>query len=312
MLPIADPPLPRGAGILKPRGGRLPWMAAGGRRAAGRLARPLAVLAALLLGGCSGADVLNRLASGRGVAVTRGIPYAAPLALDLYEPEAPAPAAPVLVFFHGGGWETGDPADYRFLGTTLAREGLRVVIPAYRLWPAAGYPAFLEDGAQALRWARDRWPGAPLVLMGHSAGAYIAAMLALDGRWLGAVGLQPGRDLAGAIGLSGPYDFLPLRSRVLQGIFGPEPGWRDTQPIAHVTSGAPPMLLATGLADTTVRPANTTRLAAALRAAGNLVEERYYPQLGHVMTIGAFAGLLQPVAPVRRDVLEFLGRLQAP
>ncbi len=270
------------------------------------------LLAALLLGGCSGTDLLNGLAPAQGIAVSRGIPYAAPLALDLYEPEVPPPDAPVLVFFHGGGWESGNPADYRFLGTVLAREGLRVVIPAYRLWPEAGYPAFLEDGARAVRWARDRWPGARLVLMGHSAGAYIAAMLALDRRWLGAVGMQPGRDLAGAIGLSGPYDFLPLRSPVLKAIFGPEPGWPDTQPVAHVAPGAPPMLLATGLADTTVRPANTANLAAALRAVGDRVEERYYPQIGHAMTIGAFAGLLRPVAPVRRDVLAFLARLQAP
>lgn len=277
------------------------------RQAIDRIFRSLALAAALLLGGCSGADLLNGLASGQGVAVTRDIPYAAPLALDLYEPAAPEPEAPVLVFFHGGGWETGSPADYRFLGTVLARRGLRVVIPAYRLWPEAGYPAFLEDGARAVRWAHDRWPGARLVLMGHSAGAYIAAMLALDGPWLGAVGMRPERDLAAVIGLSGPYDFLPLRSPVLQAIFGPERGWPATQPIAHVAPGAPPMLLATGLADTTVRPANTARLAAALRAAGNRVEERYYPQIGHVMTIGAFAGLLRPAAPVRADVLGFLG-----
>jgi acetyl esterase/lipase len=99
---------------------------------------------------------------------------------------------------------------------------------------------------------------------------------------------------------------------VLQAIFGPEPGWPATQPIAHVTPGAPPMLLATGLADTTVRPANTANLAAALRAAGNRVEERYYPQIGHAMTIGAFAGLLRPAAPARRDVLDFVARRQAP
>ncbi|MBL6078590.1 alpha/beta hydrolase [Belnapia sp. T18] len=274
--------------------------------------RSLMLLAGLLLAGCSGADVLNGFASASGVAVSEGIPYAARLTLDLYEPKAPKPDAPVLVFFHGGGWESGSPADYRFLGTVLAREGLRVVIPAYRLWPEAGYPAFLEDGAQAVRWARDRWPEARLMLMGHSAGAYIAVMLALDERWLGAAGLRPGRDLAGVIGLSGPYDFLPLRSPVLQAIFGPEQGWPETQPIAHVSAGAPPMLLAAGLADTTVRPSNTANLAAALRAAGNIVEERYYPQLGHVMTIGAFAGLLRPVAPVQQDVLDFLARRQAP
>ncbi|MBL6453897.1 alpha/beta hydrolase [Belnapia sp. T6] len=277
------------------------------RRAIDRISRSLALALLLLLGGCSGADLLNGLASAGGVRVERNVPYTDRLTLDLYEPEEPALDAPVLVFLHGGGWDSGSPADYRFLGTVLARRGVRVAIPAYRLWPEAGYPAFLEDSARAVRWVRDRAPGARLFLMGHSAGAYIAAMLALDGRWLGAVGLQPGRDLAGAIGLSGPYDFLPLTGKRLQAIFGPEVGWPDTQPINHVGPGAPPMLLATGLDDDTVRPANTARLAAALRAAGHRVEEHYYPQVGHVMTIGAFAGLLRPVAPVRAEVLRFLG-----
>ncbi|SDB67244.1 alpha/beta hydrolase [Belnapia rosea] len=280
------------------------------RQAIDRISRSLLLALALCLGGCSGTGLLNRLAPAEGVTVARGIPYAGRLGLDLYEPAPPVDGlprdgVPVLVFLHGGGWESGMPSDYRFLGTVLAREGVRVVIPAYRLWPEAGYPAFLRDAAQAVRWARERWPGARLFLMGHSAGAYMAAMLALDGRWLGAAGLRPGRDLAGVIGLSGPYDFLPLRSPVLRAIFGPEPGWPDTQPIHHVAPGAPPMLLATGLADTTVAPANTARLAA-LRAAGDRVTLRYYPQIGHAMTIGAFAGLLRPVAPVREDVLGFL------
>ena len=278
-----------------------------------------ALLLAAGLGGCSGADVLNTLASGRGVAATPDIAYAdgPGRRLDLYTPATPAPGAPVVVFFHGGGWETGTPADYRFLGTALARHGVTAVIAGYRLYPEVRYPAFLEDAALATRWARDHAAGGGRVfVMGHSAGAYIAAMLALDGRWLGAVGMQPGRDLAGFVGLSGPYDFLPLRSETLKTIFGPEDQRPDTQPIRHLGPGAPPMFLATGCADTTVLPANSARLAAAQRAAGGIVVERSYPLLGrplvHELTIGAFAGALGFVAQVREEVLAFLADPTAP
>lgn len=281
-----------------------------------RLRRMLAGLAlAASLGACSGADVLNAMASGRSVSATTDIAYA-PVAgqrLDLYSPARPEPDGAVVIFFHGGGWETGAPADYRFLGTALARRGVTTVIAGYRLYPTVRYPAFLEDAALATRWARDHVAGGrPVFVMGHSAGAYIAAMLALDGRWLGAVGVQPGRDLAGFIGLSGPYDFLPLRSETLKTIFGPEAQRPATQPIRYLRPGAPPMFLATGCADTTVDPGNTARLAAAQRAAGGVVVERSYPRLGHVLTIGAFAGVLDFIAPVLAETKDFLADPQAP
>ncbi|MGA9438240.1 MAG: alpha/beta hydrolase, partial [Pseudolabrys sp.] len=91
--------------------------------------------------------------------------------------------------------------------------------PAPRfLVPPARFPTFVEDAARAGRFARKS--AARLVLMGHSAGAYIAAMLSFDPQWLGQVGLNSQTDLAGFIGLAGPYDFLPIQSRTLRTIFG--------------------------------------------------------------------------------------------
>lgn len=280
----------------------------------GKFGRGMALLLGLALGGCSGAEVLNALATGSGVAVTRDIAYAPETGqrLDLYVPERPDAGAPVLVFFHGGGWESGAPGDYRFLGLALARRGVTTVVAGTRLYPAVRYPAFLEDAALAVRWAQDRLAqdklggGGRVFLMGHSAGAHIAAMLALDPRWLGAVGLRPERDLAGMIGLSGPYDFLPLRSPTLRAIFGPPETLPATQPIRHVSAAAPPMFLATGCADRVVDPGNTARLAAAQRAAGGAVATRAYPRIGHALTIGAFAGPLRFTAPVLEETLAFL------
>ena len=120
---------------------------------------------------------------------------------------------------------SGSKRTYRYVAKALARRGYVAVLPDYRIYPQARYPDFLDDGALAVRWVKDnakRFGGDPqkIFLMGHSAGAHIAAMLAIDATWLQKVGLVPGRDIAGLIGVSGPYDFLPLKDETLKIIFG--------------------------------------------------------------------------------------------
>ncbi|MGB7034270.1 MAG: alpha/beta hydrolase [Xanthobacteraceae bacterium] len=269
------------------------------------------VLATLILTGCSPAAPLNFLARHHGVEIARSIAYdaGARRTLDVYRPSA-ATAAPVVVFFYGGSWQSGHKETYLFVAAALARHGYVTIVPDYRVYPEVRYPDFLEDGARAVRWAKDnaaRFGGDPekLFVMGHSAGAYIAAMLALDGRWLKKVNLTPDRDIAGLIGISGPYDFLPLRDGTLKVIFGGanEPA---TQPISHVSRGAPPALLVTGTHDGTVDPGNVSRLAERLRAAGDDVTVKSYSWVGHLSIIGAFARPLRFLAPVLHDAEAFI------
>ena len=269
------------------------------------------MLTAILLSGCSPATVLNRLASAHGVEITRSISYgnAARQTLDVYRPKS-AIAGPVVVFFYGGSWQSGSKGIYKFVGSALARRGFVTVVPDYRLYPETRYPGFVEDGARAVRWVKDnaaRFGGDPdkLFVMGHSAGAYIAAMLALDVRWLAQVQLTPQHDIAGLIGISGPYDILPLRDPTLVKIFGGA-NVMATQPISHVSAHAPPALLVTGAKDDTVDPGNSTRLVARLRAAGNDATAVSYPRVGHLGIIGAFARPLRFLAPVLRDTEVFI------
>ena len=272
-----------------------------------------APLASLAAGACSPVGLLNAMAPDQGIVHEADIAYG-PLArqhLDVYAPARSAAGQPypVIVFFYGGGWEDGDRGIYRFVGATLASCGVVTVIPDYRVYPDVTFPAFMEDAARAVVWTRQHagaFGGNPdrLFIMGHSAGAQIATLLALDREYLEAAGMS--QPVAGVIGLAGPYDFLPLKSAALKAIFGPESQWMRSQPIAYVAPGAPPMLLATGSDDTTVDPANTQRLAARARAAGNAVTATVYPSIGHQMLIGAFARQLTFLAPVRRDVLDFV------
>ena len=277
-----------------------------------RLFAALATAAAL--GGCSTTGLLNAIEPSAGGAVTRDVGFEGPgsrLKLDIYRPKAGAAPAPVVVFFYGGGWDSGRRQDYAFVGKALAARGYVTVIPDYRVYPEVRWPAFLEDSARAVRWARDHgaeYGGDPrrLVLMGHSAGAYNAAMLALDSRWLGGVGLDPARDLRAMVGLAGPYDFLPLHSDELKEIFGPPDQRPDTQPITHVTGRAPPLWLAADTGDKVVEAANATRLAAAVRAKGGAVEERYYGGLNHALMVGVIAAPLRFLAPVLKEASAFI------
>lgn len=265
----------------------------------------------LLLAGCSPAGILNDLAPRRLVA--DGVAYGElpRQRLDVYAPERPRGPAPVLVFLYGGGWTDGERSLYRFLGAAFAAHGFVTMIPDYRLYPAVRFPDFLRDCALALAWARRHGPeyggaAGPLWLMGHSAGAYNAAMLALDPAWLGAVGLQPATALRGCIGLAGPYDFLPLYSATLAAIFAPAGNLQLTQPIHFVDGRNPAMLLLAGLADTTVLPDNTQRLTARIRAAGGAVQERLYPRIDHIEIVGAIAEPVRFLAPTLRDCLAFM------
>lgn len=265
----------------------------------------------LLLSACSGAALLDSLVPQGGYRVVPDLAYrdGARGRLDLYVPDAPADASPspVVVFFYGGGWTSGSKADYRFVGEALTARGYTVAIPDYRLYPQVRFPAFLEDAAAAVAWLRRHGPAGdrPVYLLGHSAGAYIAAMLTLDRQWLAAAGDDVCRAVAATAGLAGPYDFLPLRSASLKAIFGPGP---ETQPINRVDGTAPPMLLVTGGDDTTVLPGNSDRLAAHIAAAGGLAERRSYDRIGHIALVASLASPLQGLSPAIDDVDGFLRR----
>jgi acetyl esterase/lipase len=198
----------------------------------------------------------------------------------------------------------------------LASRGIITIIPDYRVYPDVRYPAFLHDNALAVSYVKRHaaeWGGDPrrLFLIGHSAGAYDAAMLAIDRRWLGQVGLDPRRDLAGVVGLAGPYDFLPLRDAKLKIIFGPEDRWGDTQPINHVDGHSPPLLLLAGGRDETVDPGNSTRLAAAVRKRGGEASAQIYPGLGHVSLLTSLSGLFRRRGGVLDQIAAFVDKTPA-
>lgn len=272
-----------------------------------------------LLSACSPLGLLNALtpADAGGHLAAGGIAYGPDERhrLDIYVPEHGTEKAQVMVFLYGGGWNNGERSDYAFLGRAFAAQGFVTVIPDYRLVPQVRFPAFVEDGALALRWVCDHiasygGDAGGVALSGHSAGAYNAMMLALDRHFLARVGL-PGSFVRSVAGLAGPYDFLPLDDPRSIAAFGEFPRQRDTQPISFADASAPRVFLATGDQDETVRPRNSASLAAKLRAAGAAVELRTYPGLGHAGILLALNAGFRSRAPVLADIVRF-ARGQAP
>lgn len=276
----------------------------------------LTLSGAIAAAACSPLAPLNWTA-GSGARRRVDVPYGSlpRQRLDLYAPAVANSGAPLVVFFYGGSWTGGDRASYRFVGEALAAIGCAVAIPDYRVHPSVRYPTFLEDCAASVAWLRQHADAVGIdadriVLAGHSAGAYNAAMLALDGRWLAAAGADRAA-VRGWIGLCGPYDFLPPRSATLRDIFGPPESWPDTQPVNHVTPGAPPALLLWGDDDTTVLPRNSERLATRLRAAGNDATTEAYRGAGHVKPLLALSRPFRDALPVLPAMDAFVRRVTA-
>lgn len=273
---------------------------------------------ALLLSACSPAGILNATVPSDGVTVTRDVAYAdGPRhMMDIYRPPGAAGQMPLVVFVHGGNWRTGDKGMYPFVALPLAARGAVVAVPDYRLYPEVQFPGFVDDTARAVAWAAAHAAafgadGRRVFLVGHSAGAYNVAMLALDPAFLARAGFDRAR-LAGVVGLAGPYDFLPITGEDVKPVFASVQDGPLSQPVTYVDGRNPPLLLLAGADDTTVKPRNTVSLAGKVRAAGGVAEDKLYPGLGHIGIVTAFAPLFQRRAPVLDDIWAFISRQPAP
>lgn len=260
--------------------------------------------------GCSAFSLLNATSPSGHYVLTADVSYGpdARQRFDVYIPANRAPEA-LIVFFYGGGWTEGSKDNYRFVASALTKAGYATVIPDYRLHPTVTFPAFVEDGAAAVAEilradARYGMPGDRVFVMGHSAGAHIAAMLAYNESYLRARGVDPA-VIDGFIGLSGPYDFLPIESGYLEDVF-PASTRAESQPIRFADTHSPPSLLIHGTDDGRVYPSNSESLASELEDAGVYVRLRRYQGAGHARTVVALAPPLRFLGDTFEDLQSFV------
>lgn len=268
-----------------------------------------------LMAGCSPLGALNALGPrDRGAGrVARDVPYGshARQSFDLYAPNEGADL-PVVVFFYGGGWDSGSKDVYGWAAQALAAQGFLVALPDYRLSPDVHFPAFIEDAAVATAAAADvaaEHGGDPLRLAvsGHSAGAHLAMMITLDRRYMAAV--ERPDLIRAAAGLAGPYDFLPFDVAASRNAFGRAPDPTLTQPVTFARGDAPPVWLGHGTADDTVHAEDSEVLNARLSELGAPSTLRLYEGLNHADLIATFSPLFRRKAPVLDDMTAFLTRV---
>jgi acetyl esterase/lipase len=273
------------------------------------------IAAAAVLSGCATVFFHSvGVLSGHSAQITPDIVFdpSHGLKLDVYRP-AGAEAAPVVVFLYGGAWTSGQRDWYRYAGEALSSHGIVVVIPDYRKSPQVHFPDFVDDAARGVAWARANavsYGGDPkrLFVMGHSAGAHIGALLATDGRFLARVNMKP-RDLAGFIGLAGPYDFAPFTDDYLVTAFGSELSQQQAaMPANYIDGDEPPMLLLQGLSDNTVWPRNTRSMADKLTAKSEPVETKFYPAMGHTRIALSLSPPFSGKTTTLADTLDFIRR----
>lgn len=265
---------------------------------------------------CSPVTVLNAMVPDNGYQRVADVAYGTSdrQKLDIYLASSRVQDKPpsTIIFFYGGSWESGNKNDYKFVAEAFTAQGFDVVIPDYRVFPQVQFPAFVEDGARVVAWAKQHMSeyGASderLFVAGHSAGAHIAALLTLDASYLKQVNLSPS-VFRGMIGLAGPYDFLPLKSETLKTIFGPEEQRWRSQPVHYADAGKPPMLLLVGEDDLTVLPKNSHNLAAKIREKGGNVQLEAFDDYGHVAMVAKLAKPLRGEGELLRVIKDFVSR----
>lgn len=269
----------------------------------------------LVLGGCAPLHVLNGTVGADGYERIVDQTYGADTRqkLDIYIPAKKPTNADVVIFFYGGRWQTGEKDDYRFVAAGLTANGFIAVIPDYRLYPKVDWREFIFDAAAAYRWVETHIAeqgGNPrrIFLMGHSAGAHIAAMVALDETVRARAGsrVQP----CGMIGLAGAYDFLPFEDADVQRVFSSAKNPLETQPVFYADGADPRLLLLTGDADKSVKPRNTYRLAEAMRDRDGSAQTLTYEGVGHVGILVSLVPWLRFVAPTLQNATEFIRKTE--
>lgn len=282
-------------------------------------AKWLLLVMSVFLSSCSSIKlyVANSLAKTDAYQLSADISYGsdASQTLDVYSVNDAANAEPsnanVIIFYYGGCWGACTrftKEDYRFVAESLVDEETVVIVPDYQRYPDVLFPTLMADASATVEWAKNnvaQYGGDPdrLFLMGHSSGAHMAVMLALNETYLPS---DTYKRIRGVVGLAGPYDFLPLTSGYQKKLFGPEANYPASQPINFVDGSEPPLMLLHGGKDWIVKEKNMVNLSKKIEAAGGQVHTKLYKELSHSGIVSMLSIPLRDNATLREDVKTFV------
>jgi acetyl esterase/lipase len=270
----------------------------------------LALLGGVTFAACAPVTLLNTITPSGSFSKSSDVNYG-PLdrqRMDIYKSDKPRANAPMLVFIHGGSWEEGSKDIYKFLAEGFTSEGFDVAVPNYRLYPEAVYPQMLEDSAKAVAYTAQQNPDRPIVIMGHSAGAYNTLMIGLDKDYLSAEGVSVCNRIAGLVSLAAPTGVYPLKNEPLITIF-PGRFQGEDAPLAYVNAPSPPLFVMNGADDTTVGPKNAEDLAAKVNARGGRAELQIYDGVNHIEAVQFISRHFDGKATIKADIIRFIDSL---
>jgi len=262
------------------------------------------------LAACAPVTLLNGITPSSSFSKAKDVSYGKldRQKLDIYKSDNPRANAPVLVFIHGGSWEDGSKDIYKFLAEGFTSEGFDIVVPNYRLYPDAVYPQMLEDSAKAVAHVAKQFPDRPLVIMGHSAGAYNALMVSLDKTYLSAEGVSICERISGVVSLAAPTGVYELKAEPLITIF-PDRFQKNDAPLAYVNAPSPKIFAMNGGDDTTVGPKNAEQLAAKVKARGGAAELKIYEGVDHTQAVQFLSRHFDGKATLKADIISFVDGL---
>ncbi len=268
---------------------------------------------AVLSTACSPVKLLNSVIPTDGYDLKEDIAYGelARQKLDIYIPkETSTQKMPIVLFYYGGGWDSGKKTDYLFAAEAFTSKGYVTVIPDYRVFPEVKFPEFMQDPVSAAKWVKthiNEYGGDSdnVFIVGHSAGAHIGMMMNINTQYLQTVDLSP-NDFNAFVGLAGPYDFLPLVSQRLKDIFGPKQSRWRSQPINFVIGDNQPILLMVGLKDNTVWPRNTFNLAKAIEGKKGSVQVIEFANYSHVDMVAKMAKPFRDNNDLLDNIVQFM------
>ena len=211
--------------------------------------------------------------------------------LDIISAKNQDAKSPVIIFYYGGGYSDGSKEMYLFIADYFAKRGYVVAIPDYSKYPNVKFPEFVEDGALAFNWVKDnisKYGGDAndIILIGHSAGAHIAALLTYDENY----GVS--ENVKSFIGLAGPYNFIPEEEKYKK-IFGPPENYKNMHVDNFVDGNEAPALLLWGAEDEIVGKRNIEILSDAINWKGGNVQTQILKNVDHISIISAFTKIRQ-------------------
>ena len=267
----------------------------------------LPILFCLALFACAPVTMLNTITPSSGYAKASDIAFGdhERLKLDVYRPDNASDNQPVVIFVHGGSWSSGNKDMYKFMGDALTAEGFTTVIPNYRLHPGILFPDPVEDTAKAIAWTVREFGDRPIVVMGHSAGAYNILMAVMDEQFLAGKAVSTCDHIAGVVSLAGPVGIVPLKEEPYITIF-PDRFTGADAPLNNVNGPLPPMFLINGDKDKSVYPQNAEQLAAKITDFGGDAQAQIYPGMNHTDPVKFFSRYFDGDSTLKADIVKFI------